>query len=1272
MLPLVTSNSNHIVNINNTSIKIRTASGAVVPADGEGTAYFQLRAQNQVTGEVKTVFASTGSGQATLIKSSQQDLISSSWLSRAGIVTVNDHVDPHAYLRGEPDWRIACEERHRLWYLPLCVYQPGCANATCATCHEVRHKPCYGTDGTGGDLELAGHVHNHRVTHFDKWGGCGRVSCSQARCVQMVGGGGPATSEFSTNRKRAVLRDRRLLRPSWTADGVFSTAATDLFDLDGVDVEGGKVDSPNLKFFPSPNTTANASNEQVLNVLGKGVFLNDRVLDHVIEDHERKAAQDELGIKARPSAQMDPRVPKNYASPEIWHHRTGCSSERVIKATSACVRGMNVTAAKWDCDCSTCFKNKSNRPDFKAPSRERDHDSIVKGFQNAVMDFKGPLKVKSRLGNRWMLVIACRSTDAVFPGFSKNKSAAPRLVKNFLEWAKSKNLTVESISSDSDSTFTSREMRALLLKEGIDQFLYLRSHRGINAERAILIGLRRANAILIHAMMSEEMCEDACVASYRIHNRLVNVDHHNPQCHTRTRLELVLGETTDWMRERVPLCTVFPIEHGTRYGHMRPRVLPGAWILLGPSGEVSSAWRILNTVTMEERVHYHLWFLETMKHRQDALTNFDAKYLRGLERLSSGKVKANLTIEEKRALRLRELYASHDTTPFDLLEIEGDTLTESNRPNDNEKPKISTVVPREGTPVAPVEEGTVDKEEKKEEYKNHAKSAPEVEMFERESQGNLFIDPTSYNQTAEFNAYEEEEESKKANQLEDDEYSELVEVKDLRKQGHLSDGEIRAEKQKNLLPVEELVTPNSYAVPIDEFLKTHDLEPERPVEEAADDVESKVKEPGQGEAEIVAEDVMKMVDQVEWRRATEYQNVDLTREERAVLRAAWDQNLPIKWRVLKNPKSKQSKTRFQSYWNDGKNDLGTAKTKGMTWGDFKNDFQKGFFEFTVDALQEGSAQAAICMPLTNASNDESSEGNNLVSHILFAQTINVGAKVVTKNMHKSTYKDDSFSGELATVVNYDQKTLRYLIRLAQPVKGRTLIWVRTPFLDELGDNSKDNTTLEAPPKLVAFLEGHVQTQRLREQAEIICLLNARVRELNMDLDDHPVLTTTSLYELMSEGYKAAMSAEVKAHQVHCPINLKDSITCSDKASWVLSLRKEVDALEKANTWEVVHRSQAKSENKRVMKSGFVFRVKADENGYQKSFEDGGYKSRFVCKGYSERYGEDFWNVRSGVVDYVSARILIALAASECGELHTYDVKNAFVSTPVPEGEEFYC
>ena len=121
----------------------------------------------------------------------------------------------------------------------------------------------------------------------------------------------------------------------------------------------------------------------------------------------------------------------------------------------------------------------------------------------------------------------------------------------------------------------------------------------------------------------------------------------------------------------VPLCTVFPIEYKSRYGHFQTRVIDGSWLNLGPSDIVAGAWRIYDTVTRTVRVHYHCWFMESMQNRRDALTNFDLKLMPNLQRLAVGKEKVLLTKEERQALKLRELYANPKTTPRGEVTIEG-------------------------------------------------------------------------------------------------------------------------------------------------------------------------------------------------------------------------------------------------------------------------------------------------------------------------------------------------------------------------------------------------------------------------------------------------------------------------------------------------------------------------------------------------------------------------------------------------------------------------
>ena len=127
-----------------------------------------------------------------------------------------------------------------------------------------------------------------------------------------------------------------------------------------------------------------------------------------------------------------------------------------------------------------------------------------------------------------------------------------------------------------------------------------------------------------------------------------------------------------------------PISHGSRFGHMKPHVLPGSWINLGPHDN-TTAWRILNVRTREERVHYYLWFNESMDHRRDALTNFDRTYLRQLERSSPSSTNVRLTKEARQALQLRELYKNPDTQPEGIVILEGQEIIEyDGRPEQQE------------------------------------------------------------------------------------------------------------------------------------------------------------------------------------------------------------------------------------------------------------------------------------------------------------------------------------------------------------------------------------------------------------------------------------------------------------------------------------------------------------------------------------------------------------------------------------------------------------
>ena len=290
----------------------------------------------------------------------------------------------------------------------------------------------------------------------------------------------------------------------------------------------------------------------------------------------------------------------------------------------------------------------------KAP-KSRDENSIVSPFRRVVADWKGPLK-PSREGYQWMLTISCKEIGLIYPAFGKRKAEAPKLFKVFLNYIRSKGFEVKLFSSDADSTFISRVFRKLLEEWQIKQKIYLRGHLGSAAERAILVSVKRANAILLHAMMTHLLWKDAMMASVRIWNRLVNIDSSNPQLRQKTRIEFIEGKRTDWSMARVPLCDAYPVIHSVRFGHFTSKILPGKWINLGMD-DVVFTYKLLDLNTQKEILWYHVWFDESMLGRRDALTQSDQRHLRGLERLKPGQTPVKLSKYERKALKLRKLYS---------------------------------------------------------------------------------------------------------------------------------------------------------------------------------------------------------------------------------------------------------------------------------------------------------------------------------------------------------------------------------------------------------------------------------------------------------------------------------------------------------------------------------------------------------------------------------------------------------------------------------------
>ncbi|GKV51061.1 hypothetical protein SLEP1_g57737 [Rubroshorea leprosula] len=115
-------------------------------------------------------------------------------------------------------------------------------------------------------------------------------------------------------------------------------------------------------------------------------------------------------------------------------------------------------------------------------------------------------------------------------------------------------------------------------------------------------------------------------------------------------------------------------------------------------------------------------------------------------------------------------------------------------------------------------------------------------------------------------------------------------------------------------------------------------------------------------------------------------------------------------------------------------------------------------------------------------------------------------------------------------------------------------------------------------------------------------------------------------------------------------------TCYDEAygkqEWENSMKKEIDSIEKNNTWELVDKPKGKT----PIGVKWVYRVKYKADGSVQK-----YKARLVAKGYVQEHGIDFLETFSPVTRFETVRLVIALAAQMKWKIFQFDVKSAFLN-----------
>ncbi|KAM0017627.1 putative RNA-directed DNA polymerase [Helianthus debilis subsp. tardiflorus] len=121
-----------------------------------------------------------------------------------------------------------------------------------------------------------------------------------------------------------------------------------------------------------------------------------------------------------------------------------------------------------------------------------------------------------------------------------------------------------------------------------------------------------------------------------------------------------------------------------------------------------------------------------------------------------------------------------------------------------------------------------------------------------------------------------------------------------------------------------------------------------------------------------------------------------------------------------------------------------------------------------------------------------------------------------------------------------------------------------------------------------------------------------------------------------------------------PSNFQEA---SIKQEWKNAMLKELEAIEKHNTWELVTLPSGKN----VVGLKWLFKTKNGADGKVLK-----HKARLVVKGYSQQPGIDYQETFAPVARFETIRVVISVAAQQGWNLHQLDVKTAFLNGDLTE------
>jgi Reverse transcriptase (RNA-dependent DNA polymerase). len=118
-----------------------------------------------------------------------------------------------------------------------------------------------------------------------------------------------------------------------------------------------------------------------------------------------------------------------------------------------------------------------------------------------------------------------------------------------------------------------------------------------------------------------------------------------------------------------------------------------------------------------------------------------------------------------------------------------------------------------------------------------------------------------------------------------------------------------------------------------------------------------------------------------------------------------------------------------------------------------------------------------------------------------------------------------------------------------------------------------------------------------------------------------------------------------------PTTYEEAITCPEAAQWTETIKYELGAHRKNETWEIVKRVPGS----KTIDSKWVFKILRNTTGNVFKF-----KARLCARGFMQREGVDYSETISPVVRYDSLRVLLAVITQDDLDMIQFDVRTAFL------------